>query len=113
MKSRGLLMAHIWHALSPVTRPCGRLARRPPSASVLKDKEKEHYMSQPAKTVTACIVVIGNEILSGRTRDANIQYLATELAVLGVQVREGPIIPAAEATAVPPITTGARPSDYA
>ena len=36
-------------------------------------------MSEPAKIVTACILVIGNEILSGRTRDANIQYLALEL----------------------------------
>jgi len=33
----------------------------------------------PAKIVTACIVVIGNEILSGRTKDANIPYLAAEL----------------------------------
>jgi molybdopterin-biosynthesis enzyme MoeA-like protein len=29
---------------------------------------------------TACILIIGNEVLSGRTRDANIQFLATELA---------------------------------
>ena len=50
-------------------------------------------MSEPAKTVTACIVVIGNEILSGRTRDSNIQYLATELGALGVQVRECRVIP--------------------
>src|SRR5260370_4502514 len=112
MKSRGLLMAHIWHALSPVTRPCGRLARRPPSARVLKDKEKEHYMSQPAKTVTACIVVIGNEILSGRTRDANIQYLATELGVLGVQVRECRIIPDVEASVVATINEVRRTFDY-
>ena len=36
------------------------------------------------KTVTACILVIGNEILSGRTKDANIQYLASELGQLGI-----------------------------
>ena len=57
-------------------------------------------MSESAKTVTACIVVIGNEILSGRTRDSNIQYLATELGVLGVQVKECRIIPDVEATVV-------------
>ena len=55
-------------------------------------------MSEPAKIVTACIVVIGNEILSGRTRDSNIQYLATELGLLGVQVRECRVIPDIEAT---------------
>jgi len=32
-----------------------------------------------AKNPTACLLVIGNEVLSGRTRDANIQYLATHL----------------------------------
>src|SRR5260370_29430049 len=96
MKSRGLLMAHIWHAISPITRPCGRLARRPPSARVLEDKEKEHYMSQPAKTVTACIVLIGNEILSGLPPEANIQYPASELGALGAEVREGRSIPDVE-----------------
>jgi molybdopterin-biosynthesis enzyme MoeA-like protein len=57
-------------------------------------------MSQPAKIVTACIVVIGNEILSGRTRDANIAYLATELGALGVRVMECRIIADVEATIV-------------
>jgi len=36
----------------------------------------------------AAILVIGNEILSGRTHDANVPYLATELAALGVLVAE-------------------------
>ena len=46
-------------------------------------------MSEPGKVVTACIVVIGNEILSGRTRDSNIQYLATELAAMNIKVSVG------------------------
>ena len=29
--------------------------------------------------VTACVLVIGNEILSGRTQDKNINYLAVDL----------------------------------
>jgi molybdopterin-biosynthesis enzyme MoeA-like protein len=37
-------------------------------------------MSENPKVVTACILVIGNEILSGRTRDSNIQYLASSSA---------------------------------
>ncbi len=42
---------------------------------------------------TACILIIGNEVLSGRTRDANIQFLATELGQLGIPVREVRVIP--------------------
>src|ERR671911_414141 len=69
-------------------------------------------MSEPAKIVTACIVVIGNEILSGRTRDSNIQYLATELGALGVQVRECRVIPDIEATIVATINEVRRKFDY-
>src|SRR5512144_1018536 len=69
-------------------------------------------MSEPAKTVTACIVVIGNEILSGRTRDSNIQYLATELGLLGVQVRECRVIPDIEGTIVATINEVRKKFDY-
>jgi len=44
------------------------------------------------KTMTACVLVIGNEILSGRTQDANIQYLATELTTLGIRLAEVRVI---------------------
>jgi len=36
---------------------------------------------------TAAVIVIGNEILSGKTRDENSPYLAHELRGLGVDVR--------------------------
>ena len=42
---------------------------------------------------TACVVVIGNEVLSGRTQDANIRFLATRLGEIGLPVREVRIIP--------------------
>lgn len=42
---------------------------------------------------TAGIIVIGNEILSGKTRDANSPYLVTELRDLGVDVRKISVIP--------------------
>ena len=42
---------------------------------------------------SACILVIGNEILSGRTRDSNVQMLATGLNEVGVIVREARVIP--------------------
>ncbi len=44
-------------------------------------------------TVTACVIVIGNEILSGRTRDANLHYLAERLAALGIRLAEARVIP--------------------
>ncbi len=42
---------------------------------------------------TACLVVIGNEVLSGRTQDANIKHIATRLGELGIPLREARIIP--------------------
>lgn len=41
----------------------------------------------------AAILVIGNEILSGRTRDANIAFLGLELARLGIALSEVRIVP--------------------
>ncbi|MBI4185373.1 MAG: competence/damage-inducible protein A [Proteobacteria bacterium] len=45
-------------------------------------------MTQP----TAALLVVGNEILSGRTRDANVQFLAARLAALGIPLREVRIV---------------------
>ena len=37
---------------------------------------------------TAAMLVIGDEILSGRTRDANMYYLAGELTLHGITLTE-------------------------
>ena len=42
---------------------------------------------------TACVLVIGNEVLSGRTQDANIQFLARRLGEIGIPLREVRVIP--------------------
>ena len=42
---------------------------------------------------TACVLVIGNEVLSGRTQDANIKFLATRLGEVGIPLREVRVIP--------------------
>jgi molybdenum cofactor synthesis domain-containing protein len=42
---------------------------------------------------TACLLVIGNEVLSGRTQDANLKYIATRLGELGIALREARVIP--------------------
>ncbi|MFC7049409.1 competence/damage-inducible protein A [Emcibacter nanhaiensis] len=44
------------------------------------------------KTVTAGMIVIGDEILSGRTRDANLNHLAHWLTEQGIQLREARVI---------------------
>ncbi len=41
----------------------------------------------------ACLLVIGNEVLSGRTQDANIQFLAARLGAIGIPLREVRVIP--------------------
>ncbi len=41
----------------------------------------------------ACLLVIGNEVLSGRTQDANIKYIATRLGEIGIPLREVRVIP--------------------
>jgi molybdenum cofactor synthesis domain-containing protein len=47
-------------------------------------------------TVTAAVLVIGDEILSGRTKDANIGYIAEYLGKIGVDVREARVVPDVE-----------------
>ena len=44
------------------------------------------------KTVTACVLIIGNEILSGRTQDENLAFLAKELGEVGIRLREARVI---------------------
>jgi molybdenum cofactor synthesis domain-containing protein len=47
----------------------------------------------PQDLVTAAILVIGDEILSGRTKDKNIGYIAEYLTGLGIDVREVRVVP--------------------
>src|SRR5258707_3208089 len=42
----------------------------------------------PNEHVTAALLVIGDEILSGRTKDKNIGYIAEYLTALGIDLRE-------------------------
>ncbi len=43
-------------------------------------------------TITSAILIIGNEILSGSTQDANIAFIAKRLAVRGIQLSEVRIV---------------------
>ena len=44
------------------------------------------------KNPTASMLVIGDEILSGRTRESNIQFLAIELSKVGIDLKEVRIV---------------------
>src|SRR5262252_2988344 len=46
--------------------------------------------------VTAALLVIGDEILSGRTKDKNISYIAEYLTNIGVDLREVRVVPDVE-----------------
>jgi len=50
--------------------------------------------TQDEKIVTAAVLIIGNEILSGRTKDLNLGFLAEELTKLGVRLREARVVAA-------------------
>src|ERR1700752_3587553 len=59
----------------------------------------------PKELVTAALLVIGDEILSGRTKDKNIAYIGEYLTAAGIDLREvrvvgdeeGPIVEALNA----------------
>jgi len=62
--------------------------------------------------VNAAILIIGNEILSGRTQDTNTSTLATWLNSIGVKVNEVRVIPDVEQTIVDTINTLRKENDY-
>lgn len=52
------------------------------------------------KNPTACLLIIGNEVLSGRTQDANLKFIATRLGEIGIPLREVRVIPDVEQTII-------------
>ena len=49
-------------------------------------------MTENTISPNACLLIIGNEILSGKTQDANLQFFGTELAKIGVQLQEARVL---------------------
>lgn len=50
-------------------------------------------LSKMTLTITAAVLIIGNEILSGRTQDTNINFIAKHLEKLGIELAEVRIVP--------------------
>jgi molybdenum cofactor synthesis domain-containing protein len=68
---------------------------------------------QPAASpVTAAILVIGDEILSGRTKDKNIGYIADYLTAIGVDPREVRVVPDIETEIVAAVNALRQRYDY-
>src|SRR3954453_8077946 len=66
----------------------------------------------PEKNPTACLLVIGNEVLSGRTQDANIRFLAVGLGAIGIPLREVRVIPDVPATIINTVNEVRSKFDY-
>ena len=64
------------------------------------------------KKVNAAILIIGNEILSGRTQDTNTNTIALWLNIIGVNVKEVRIIPDIENTIIVAINHLRKVNDY-
>ena len=66
-------------------------------SSRTKDDEHEwNWRIGRGGIITAAILVIGDEILSGRTKDKNIGYIAEYLTNIGIDLREVRIVPDVE-----------------
>ena len=50
--------------------------------------------------VTAGVIIIGNEVLSGRTQDTNLAYMGKQLDALGITIMEARVIPDVEQTII-------------
>ena len=64
------------------------------------------------KKVNAAILIIGNEILSGRTQDTNTSTIALWLNSLGVKVQEVRVIQDVEETIVKIVNLLRKNNDY-
>jgi molybdenum cofactor synthesis domain-containing protein len=67
---------------------------------------------EPQKTYTACVLIIGNEILSGRVRDENIAFLAKGLNEAGIRLKQVRVIPDDTDTIVGTVNEVRRVFDY-
>ena len=61
---------------------------------------------------TACVLIIGNEILSGRTQDTNLKHIAQVLGEQGVRVREARVIADVEEEIVSAVNEARAKFDY-
>ncbi len=61
---------------------------------------------------TAAVIIIGNEILSGRTRDANLAFFGRRCDELGIRLVEARVIPDNEEVIINTVNECRRKQDY-
>ena len=66
----------------------------------------------PISASTACLIIIGNEILSGRTQDKNVAWIAGNLNEAGVRLLEVRIIPDIKQVIIDTVNTCRRNYTY-
>jgi len=64
------------------------------------------------ETITAAILVIGDEILSGRTKDKNIGFIAEYLTAIGIDLKEVRVVPDEEEEIVAALNALRKRYDY-
>ena len=69
-------------------------------------------MTDSTRIWTAALVVVGDEILSGRTQDKNIAQVATWLGVQGIRLREVRVVPDDMAAIIEAVNTLRARNDY-
>ncbi|MBX9661952.1 molybdopterin-binding protein [Novosphingobium sp.] len=69
-------------------------------------------MTQTSRIWTAALIVVGDEILSGRTHDKNIAQVATWLGVQGIRLREVRVVPDDMAAIIEAVNALRARNDY-
>jgi len=64
------------------------------------------------RIVTAAVVIIGNEILSGRTQDTNLREIALTIGTWGIRVTEARVVPDVESVIVAVVNEVRARHDY-
>jgi len=78
----------------------------------IEDPNRASHDHRPESAVTAAILIIGDEILTGRTADANTAHIASKLNDHGIQLREVRILPDVEMDLVDAIRHLSDAYDY-
>ncbi|MET0155154.1 MAG: molybdopterin-binding protein [Rickettsiales bacterium] len=65
-----------------------------------------------SRSPTAAVLLIGNELLSGRTQDLNLRHIAVSLATIGVRLQECRVVPDVEGRIVDALNALRAAYDY-
>ncbi len=69
-------------------------------------------MTKPNPDITASVILIGNELLSGRTQDSNLSFLGKQLGLCGIKLLEARVIPDIEDDIVNTVNEHRSKYDY-